>query len=65
MREPAVSTYTIDTATSDCARQPRDLTVEQPHAIMQQHQHVTASCEQRKAARALLVATGRLVLAET
>lgn len=60
-----MSTYTFVTAASECERRPQDLTVEQAHAIMQQHQHFTDNCPQRQAARALLVATGRLVLAET
>jgi hypothetical protein len=58
-----VTTYTIDTAVSACDQEPGELSVEQAHAIMQQHQHFTGNCKHRTAALALLVATGRYVLA--
>lgn len=45
--------------TAVCGPPPRDLTVEQAHTIMQQHNHATPHCPPRQAALTLLVTTGR------
>jgi len=60
--EGPAATSVID-PTVECAVAPEQPTVEQAHQIMQTHLRCrTAMCERRRAALAVLVATGRYVL---